>query len=238
MEMTMPQRILVVDDEPAVTDLLSYNLRKAHYDVLTAADGRQALQLAREAAPDLILLDLMLPQVDGLDVCRELRRTSQIPIIMLTARGEEVDRVVGLELGADDYVSKPFSIRELMARIKAVLRRGASSPGEAAPGAFISGPGGLQLEVERREVHIRGTRLELSRLEFDLLHTLLTHAGYVLSREQLLEQVWGYAYPGDARTVDSVIKRLRAKLRAVDPQADCIAAVRGIGYKLTREAEL
>src|SRR5512143_4195678 len=130
----MTCRILVVDDEPAVTDLLAYNLRKAHYDVLIAADGRTALRLAREAAPDLVLLDLMLPEVDGLDVCRELRRASQVPIIMLTARGEEVDRVVGLELGADDYVVKPFSVRELMARVKAVLRRGAPvPPGQAAP---------------------------------------------------------------------------------------------------------
>jgi DNA-binding response OmpR family regulator len=228
-------RILVVDDEPAVTDLLAYNLRKAHYDVLIAADGRQALRLARESAPDLVLLDLMLPEVDGLDVCRELRRASQVPIIMLTARGEEVDRVVGLELGADDYVCKPFSVRELMARVKAVLRRGAhplAGQAEAAPPVSLAGPGGLRLDVERREASVGAARLDLSRLEFDLLHTLLAHAGRVLSREQLLEQVWGYDYPGDTRAVDSVVKRLRAKLRAADPRADCIAAVRGVGYKL------
>jgi two-component system alkaline phosphatase synthesis response regulator PhoP len=233
----MPQRILVVDDEPAVTDLLAYNLRKAHYEVMTAANGREALELARADTPDLILLDLMLPEVDGLDVCRELRRASQVPIIMLTARGEEVDRVVGLELGADDYICKPFSPREVMARIKAVLRRSASAQGQAEPVTIIAGPGGLSLEVERREAHIQNTLLELSRLEFDLLHTLLLHAGRVLSREQLLEQVWGYDYPGDARTVDSAIKRLRAKLRAAAPQADSITAVRGVGYKLCRESE-
>ena len=236
-------RILVVDDEPAVTDLLAYNLRKAHYDVLIAADGRTALRLARESAPDLVLLDLMLPEVDGLDVCRELRRASQVPIIMLTARGEEVDRVVGLELGADDYVCKPFSVRELMARVKAVLRRGAPVPpgqavlvpaGQAAP---LAGPGGLRLDVEQREASVGSARLDLSRLEFDLLHTLLAHAGRVLSREQLLEQVWGYDYPGDTRAVDSVVKRLRAKLRAADPRADCIAAVRGVGYKLRQESD-
>jgi DNA-binding response OmpR family regulator len=228
-------RILVVDDEPAVTDLLAYNLRKAHYDVLIAADGRTALRLARESAPDLILLDLMLPEVDGLDVCRELRRASQVPIIMLTARGEEVDRVVGLELGADDYVCKPFSVRELMARVKAVLRRGA--PAQADQAAPVTGPGGLRLDVDRREAAVGETPLDLSRLEFDLLHALLTHAGRVLTREQLLEQVWGYDYPGDTRAVDSVVKRLRAKLLAADPRADCIAAVRGVGYKLKGDDE-
>jgi two-component system, OmpR family, response regulator VicR len=234
----MPQRILVVDDEPAVSDLLAYNLRKAHYEVAIAANGREALELARTNPPDLILLDLMLPEVDGLDVCRELRRTSQVPIIMLTARGEEVDRVVGLELGADDYICKPFSLREVMARVKAVLRRTAAAPDPAAePVTVVAGPGGLRLEVERREVQIQSVPLELSRLEFDLLHTLLTHAGRVLSREQLLEQVWGYDYPGDVRTVDSAVKRLRAKLRALEPQADCIVAVRGVGYKLNRESE-
>jgi DNA-binding response OmpR family regulator len=230
-------RILVVDDEPAVTDLLAYNLRRAHYEVLVAADGRQALRLAREGAPDLILLDLMLPEVDGLDVCRELRRASQVPIIMLTARGEEVDRVVGLELGADDYVCKPFSVRELMARIKAVLRRVPSAASEPVPTALLSGPGGLCLDVERREAWVQAARLDLSRLEFDLLHTLLAHAGRVLSREQLLEQVWGYDYVGDTRAVDSVVKRLRAKLRAADPQTDCVVAVRGVGYKLRRDDE-
>ncbi len=233
----MPLRILVVDDEPAVTDLLAYNLRKAHYEVITAANGREALERARAGAPDLVLLDLMLPEVDGLDVCRELRRASQVPIIMLTARGEEVDRVVGLELGADDYICKPFSPREVIARIKAVLRRSTSAPGQAEPLTLIAGPGGLSLEVERREARIQDTLLGLSRLEFDLLHTLLLHAGRVLSREQLLEQVWGYDYPGDVRTVDSAVKRLRAKLRAVNPQADSITAVRGVGYKLCRESE-
>ena len=236
-------RILVVDDEPAVTDLLAYNLRKAHYDVLIAADGRAALRLARESAPDLVLLDLMLPEVDGLDVCRELRRAGQVPIIMLTARGEEVDRVVGLELGADDYVCKPFSVRELMARVKAVLRRGVPAPpgqavlapsGQAAP---LAGPGGLRLDVERREASVGSAPLDLSRLEFDLLHTLLAHAGRVLTREQLLEQVWGYDYPGDTRAVDSVVKRLRAKLLAANPRADCIAAVRGVGYKLRQDGD-
>jgi DNA-binding response OmpR family regulator len=235
----MPQRILVVDDEPAVVELLVYNLRKAHFEVLTAGDGREALRLAQEGRPDLIVLDLMLPEIDGLDVCRELRRTSQTPIIMLTARGEEVDRVVGLELGADDYLCKPFSVRELLARIKAVLRRapGQEVQASAAPSTWLVGPGGLRLNIEQREAFIQTVPLELSRLEFDLLHLFLSHADWVLSREQLLSQVWGYDYPGDDRAVDSAIKRLRAKLRAVDPQADNIVAVRGIGYKFKRSNE-
>jgi two-component system alkaline phosphatase synthesis response regulator PhoP len=236
--MTMPQRILVVDDEPAVLDLLVYNLNKAHYEVLTADNGRDALRLAHDRLPDLVLLDLMLPEVDGLDVCRELRRSSQVPIIMITARAEEVDRVVGLELGADDYVCKPFSVRELLARIKAVLRRASGEANEGLAAQRLSGPGGLNLKIEQREAWIEATLLDLSRLEFDLLHTMLVHAGRVLSREQLLQQVWGYDYPGDDRAVDSAIKRLRAKLRAANPQADCIAAVRGVGYKLQRGDDL
>ena len=150
----MTDRILVVDDEPAVTDLLAYNLRKAHYDVMVAGDGHEALRLAREASPDLILLDLMIPKVDGLDVCRELRKTSGVPIIMITARGEEIDRVVGLELGADDYVTKPFSVRELMARIKAVLRRGQAIDKESVSSTVLSGPGGLQMNVEEHTVSV------------------------------------------------------------------------------------
>lgn len=220
--------ILVVDDEQAVLDLLVYNLKKAHYEVLTATNGRLALDLARREEPDLILLDLMLPEVDGLDVCRELRRVSKVPIIMITALGEEVDRVVGLELGADDYVTKPFSIRELLARIKAVLRR--SHPEQAAE-LVLSGPGQLRLDVERREVRVGTTLLDLTRLEFDLLHTLLLNGERVLTRQRLLEQVWGYDFSGDTRAVDSAIKRLRACLRAADPQADGIEAVRGLGYR-------
>ncbi len=222
-------RILVVDDEQSMLDLLVYNLSKAHYEVLTAGDGRRALDLARQAGPDLILLDLMLPEVDGLDVCRELRRDSRVPIIMITARGEEVDRVVGLELGADDYICKPFSMRELMARVKAVLRR--AQPDEAPETGILTGPGGLRLDSERREVTVGGALLDLTRLEFDLLHTLLLNADRVLTRERLLEQVWGYDFSGDTRAVDSAVKRLRAELRAANPEADQIEAVRGLGYK-------
>src|SRR5574339_51711 len=159
----MTQRILVVDDEPAVTDLLAYNLRKAHYDVLTAADGRAALRLAQESRPDLILLDLMIPEMDGLDVCRELRKSSGVPIIMITARGEEVDRVVGLELGADDYVTKPFSVRELVARVKAVLRRSGNGSAAKEPSTLLHGPGNLRMDVESRTLKVAETEIELTR---------------------------------------------------------------------------
>jgi len=228
----MSPHILVVDDERSVTDLLAYNLRKAHYDVSIAADGSEALRLAKAAKPDLILLDLMIPQVDGLDVCRELRKTSNVPIIMITARGEEVDRVVGLELGADDYITKPFSTRELMARIKAVLRRAGEEIRPASPNTALNGPGGLQLLVECRLVSVKGRPLDLTRLEFDLLHLFLLNPGIVLTRERLLEQAWGYDFVGDTRAVDSAIKRLRAKLRLASADADAIEAVRGVGYRL------
>jgi DNA-binding response OmpR family regulator len=228
----MTHKILIVDDEPAVSDLLAYNLRKAGYEPLRAADGREALTVARQSTPDLILLDLMLPGIDGLDVCRELRKTSDVPIIMITARGEEIDRVVGLELGADDYVAKPFSVRELLARIKAVLRRAAQPADkteESTPA--LHGPGGLTLDPESRLVHVHTTELPLTRLEFDLLHLLLLNAGRVLTRERLLEQAWGYDFVGDTRAVDSAIKRLRAKLRVANPEADRLEAVRGVGYR-------
>jgi len=232
----MSPSILVVDDEPAVTDLLAYNLRKAHYEVLTAADGREALRLARDCAPDLVLLDLMLPGMDGLDVCRELRKTGDIPIIMITALGEETDRVVGLELGADDYVTKPFSVRELMARIKSVLRRAQAEKSDPAegqkPDPRLRGAGGLLLDPQARTVSVAGSALDLTRLEFDLLQLFLLNAGRVLTRERLLEQAWGYDYVGDTRAVDSAIKRLRAKLRGASPKADSLEAVRGVGYRL------
>jgi DNA-binding response OmpR family regulator len=228
----MTHRILVVDDEPAVTDLLAYNLRKAHYNVLTAADGKAALHLAQQSKPDLILLDLMIPEVDGLDVCRELRKSSGVPIIMITARGEEIDRVLGLEIGADDYVTKPFSVRELMARIKAVLRRAHNENSEKESSTFLRGPGNLLMDVERRAVSVGEISIELTRLEFDLLHRLLINSGRVLTRERLLEQAWGYEFVGDTRAVDSAVKRLRAKLRDISPEADCIESVRGVGYRI------
>jgi two-component system response regulator VicR len=227
----MPARILVVDDEPPIVDLLSYNLRRANYEVISAQDGEEALAKARQEAPDLIILDLMLPRVDGLEVCRALRRERDVPIIMLTARDSEVDRVVGLELGADDYVVKPFSVRELMARVKNVLRRAEPRQAKEVPGLVRAGD--LMVDAARHEVRWQGCEVELTALEFDLLYTLARHAGQVLSREQLLAQVWGYDYYGDLRVVDAAVKRLRAKLRQAAPEPELLTTVRGVGYKLT-----
>lgn len=232
MLVNMALKILVVDDEPAVTGLLAYNLRKAGYVPLVAADGLTALRMTKQSNPDLILLDLMLPEMDGLEVCRELRRTGKVPIIMITARGEEIDRVVGLELGADDYVAKPFSVRELLARIKAVLRRIQPDGSRPPEERILHGPGGLCLDVERRQASANGSPLELTRLEFDLLLYLIQNPGRVLTRESLLEQAWGYDFTGDTRAVDSAVKRLRAKLHTSNPEAGCIETVRGIGYRL------
>ena len=227
----MKTTILVVDDEPAILDVLTYNLEKAHYRVLQARNGEEALDLAHEETPDLIILDLMLPGLDGFEVCRTLRQEGEVPIIMLTALDEEVDRVVGLELGADDYVVKPFSMRELMARVKSVLRRVRSVP---TPQSQLLRVGDLVLDVDRHEVHFGDMPITLSALEFELLHTLMRHAGQVLNREQLLSQVWNYDYHGDQRTVDTAVKRLRVKLRAADPRAaDLLQTVRSVGYKLT-----
>jgi two-component system response regulator VicR len=223
-------KILVVDDEPSIVDVLVYNLEHANYKVFIARDGEEALAMAQREQPDLIVLDLMLPRLDGLEVCRALRRERDVPIIMLTARDAEVDRVVGLELGADDYVVKPFSVRELMARVKNVLRRAAPRPAKTVPDVIQTGA--LTVDVARHEARWGNIELDLTAQEFDLLYTLARHASRVLSREQLLEQVWGYDYYGDLRVVDAAVKRLRAKLRHAAPEAQIIATVRGVGYKL------
>ncbi len=227
----MSPKILIVDDEPPIIDVLAYNLKRANYEVIVARDGEQALVQARREQPDLIILDLMLPRLDGLEVCRILRRERDVLIIMLTARDTELDRVVGLELGADDYVVKPFSVRELLVRVKNVLRRAAPRPAEARLNSIRVGA--LTVDIARHEARLGPIALELTALEFELLHTLARHAGQVLSREQLLEQVWGYAYHGDLRVVDAVVKRLRAKLRQAAPQAEIIVTVRGVGYKMS-----
>jgi two-component system response regulator VicR len=223
-------RILIVDDEPPIVDLLAYNLQRENYQVLTARDGEEALAVARREQPDLIILDLMLPRLDGLEVCRALRQERDVPIIMLSARDGEVDRVVGLELGADDYVVKPFSVRELMARVKTVLRR--STARSPAAGPNTARAGALSVDAARHEARWGQQELDLTALEFELLHVLARHACQVLSREQLLEQVWGYDYFGDLRVVDAAIKRLRAKLRLAAPDTELITTVRGVGYKL------
>ncbi len=231
----MTAKILVVDDEPPILNLLVYNLKQAHYQVVTAQDGEEAVVKARQEQPDLIILDLMLPRLDGLEVCRILRRERDIPVIMLTARDSEIDRVVGLELGADDYVVKPFSVRELIARVKNVLRRTTLPAGPTVPKPIRVGQ--LTVDPASRQARWANRELELTTLEFDLLSHLARHTGQVLSREQLLQQVWGYTYFGDLRAVDAAIKRLRQKLREASiresaADTDVIATVRGIGYKL------
>lgn len=226
----MAVKILVVDDEPPIVNMLAYNLKRANYEVFTAYDGEEALKQAQQEQPDLIILDLMLPGLDGLEVCRRLRKERDMPIIMLTARDSEVDRVVGLELGADDYVVKPFSVRELIARVKNVLRRVHSTAVDSSPLIRV---GALRVDASRHEAGWGDSELELTTLEFRLLYTLARHAGQVLSREQLLEQVWGYDYYGDLRAVDAAIKRLRSRLRQADPEAEIIMTIRGLGYKLS-----
>lgn len=222
-------KILVVDDEAAIVDMLVYNLRKTGHEPIVAHDGKSALSLIDGEQPDLVILDLMLPGVDGLDVCREVRKHSELPIIMLTARDDEIDRVLGLELGADDYVVKPFSVRELMARVKTVLRRARPA---AEPSSDILTAGDLRLDLARHQASWRAVPLELTSTQFDVLHLLMSHPGQVFTREELLNKVWGYDYYGDTRTVDSTIKRLRARLREVAPEHDLIVTVRDVGYKL------
>ncbi|HTP09228.1 MAG TPA: response regulator transcription factor [Anaerolineae bacterium] len=229
--MLMP-KILIVDDEPPIIDVLSYNLKQAGYEVIIARDGEQAVAAARRDKPDLIVLDLMLPKLDGLEVQRIVRRESETPVIMLTARDAEIDRVVGLELGADDYVVKPFSVRELIARVKNVLRRSTPRPITDSPDRIEVSD--LHIDVTRHEARLGSMLLELTALEFAMLHTLARHTDQVLSREQLLEQVWGYDYHDDLRVVDAVIKRLRAKLREAAPDAEWIVTIRSVGYKLTQ----
>jgi DNA-binding response OmpR family regulator len=225
-------KILIVDDEPPIIDVLAYNLKQAGYEVVIARDGEQAVAAARREQPDLIILDLMLPKLDGLEVHRSVRRESETPVIMLTARDAEIDRVVGLELGADDYVVKPFSVRELIARVKNVLRRSVPRPITDSPDRLVVGD--LTVDVTRHEARLGPTLLELTALEFAMLYTLARHADQVLSREQLLEQVWGYDYHDDLRVVDAVIKRLRSKLRQAAPESEWIVTVRSVGYKLTQ----
>ena len=222
-------KILVVDDEPPIIDVLVYNLKQSGYDTVIARDGEQAVTLAKREQPDLIILDLMLPKIDGLEVYRIVRRDSDVPVIMLTARDAEIDRVVGLELGADDYVVKPFSVRELMVRVKNVLRRSIPRPIESAAPDRIC-VDALTLDVARHEARWGNDLIELTALEFAMLHTLARHADQVLSREQLLELVWGYDYHDDLRVVDAVIKRLRAKLReaALDVEDHRHRAWRGL----------
>ncbi len=219
------QWILVVEDEATLRETLAYNLRREGYEVTTTGDGGEALDLARETEFDLIVLDVMLPTLDGLSIVRILRKDQRTPIILLTARSGEVDRILGLETGADDYVVKPFSLGELLARVRAVLRRSASEPIARLEA------GDLSLDLIGRKAYRGDVELRLRYKEFDLLAALMRHTGTALSREQLLQQVWGYDYPGDTRTVDVHIRWLREKIEedAADPKR--IVTVRGIGYR-------
>ncbi|HEV8354377.1 MAG TPA: response regulator transcription factor [bacterium] len=230
----MAQKILVVDDEPHIVELVRYNLLQEGFEVITAHDGGEALTRTRSDHPDLIVLDIMLPYVDGLEVCRQVRRESGVPIIMLTAKDGELERVVGLELGADDYVTKPFSPRELVARVRAILRRTApAADGTAGPLAS----GGLALDPATHEASLNGRPVDLTAKEFDLLRLLMSHPNRVFTRDFLLEHIWGYDYYGSTRTVDMHISRLREKIED-DPVAPTyIITVRGVGYKFKSQEQ-
>ncbi|MDP9093995.1 MAG: response regulator transcription factor [Actinomycetota bacterium] len=221
-------RVLVVEDEESFSDALSYMLRREGYEVDVAATGPEALTSFERSGADLVLLDLMLPGLSGTEVCRELRSRSHVPIIMVTARDSEVDKVVGLELGADDYVTKPFSSRELVARIRAVLRRGAE-PEELLTSTVEAGR--VRMDVERHVVSVDGVQVPMPLKEFDLLELLLRNAGRVLTRGQLIDRVWGADYVGDTKTLDVHVKRLRSKIEPDPANPKYLVTVRGLGYK-------
>jgi DNA-binding response OmpR family regulator len=226
--MTNVKTILVVDDEPTLVATLKYNLERESFRVLEAADGEAALEAARSGRPDLIVLDLMLPGLSGLEVCRILRKETRVPIIMLTAKDAEVDKVVGLETGADDYVTKPFGMPELMARVRALLRRAEPAEDEALD---VVESGDLRVDLARREVQRAGAPLRLKPKELDLLGFFMRRRGRVISREELLNQVWGYEFADDTRTVDVHVRWLRQKIELDPAQPSRLITVRGVGYR-------
>ena len=229
------KKILIVDDEKPISDIIKFNLAKEGYETVTAFDGREAITKFEEEEPDLIILDLMLPELDGLEVAKEVRKTSHIPIIMLSAKDSEFDKVIGLEIGADDYVTKPFSNRELLARVKAHLRRtenietAVAEENASASNSEIT-IGDLKILPDAFVAQKRGEDIELTHREFELLHHLATHMGQVMTREYLLETVWGYDYFGDVRTVDVTIRRLREKIEDTPSRPEYILTRRGVGY--------
>ncbi len=234
----MSEKILVVEDEPVLLETLAYNLTKQGYQVATAADGHVAVELARQQEPDLVVLDVMLPGIDGFEVCRILRQEMNVPILMLTARTDEVDKVVGLEVGADDYLTKPFSMRELLARIKAQLRRVrllreefTASPPSGPPQQHAIRFGDLTIDPDRREITRGDEILHLKPKEYELLFYLAQNRGRVLSRDQILEHVWGWDYTGGSRTVDVHVRWLREKIEVDPAEPDRIITVRGVGYR-------
>jgi two-component system, OmpR family, response regulator RegX3 len=229
--------VLVVEDEASFVEALTIGLRREGFEVVVAVDGAEALEMFDATQPDIVLLDVMLPKVSGIDVCRQLRKKTQVPIIMVTAKGAEIDTVVGLEVGADDYVTKPYRLRELVARMRAVLRR--TEHNGSGAGATVSTPGLVQvgdvsLDPEEHRVSVSGQELSLPLKEFELLHILLANAGRVLPRDTLIDRVWGSDYVGDTKTLDVHVKRLRSKVE-VDPASPTrIVTIRGLGYKYER----
>ncbi|QQK81756.1 response regulator transcription factor [Salicibibacter cibi] len=228
----MNEKILVVDDEQPIADILEFSLQKEGFEIEVAYDGTEALEKVDAFKPDLILLDIMLPNKDGMEVCREVRKNYDMPIIMLTAKDSEIDKVLGLELGADDYVTKPFSTRELLARVKANIRRLQVVPEAERKNTGTKQIGDLTIDPEAYLVRKRGTPIELTHREFELIHYLGSHIGQVMSREDLLQSVWGYDYFGDVRTVDVTVRRLREKVEDNPSYPNWIITRRGVGYYL------
>src|SRR5581483_188903 len=220
------QTVLVVEDEASIASFVAAYLKNAGYAVRTTASGNEALRLVDSEKPALIVLDLMLPDIDGVEVCKRVRQRGDVPVLMLTARDEDVDKIIGLEVGADDYMTKPFNPRELVARVKAILRR--SSAGDSKRESAVLKHGELTIDAGRREVRVGEQEIQLAPKEFDLLWELLDHRGLVLTRDQLLERVWGYTFAGDTRTVDVHVRQLRRKLGDASP----IVTVWGVGYKV------
>lgn len=223
------QKILIVDDEETIVQLIDYNLKNAGFLTITAGNGNDAVSLAKEKKPELIILDVMLPGIDGFDVLKAVRKFSNVPVLMLTARTEEFDRVLGLELGADDYLTKPFSTRELIARVKAILRRTSVEPKEEQ--IKLIKAGSLTVDEESHKVFVNDTEIQLTAKEYELIKLLVKNKGRVFSRDKLLEQLWGYDYFGDTRTVDVHIRHIREKLENHSGDPQCLKTVRGVGYK-------
>jgi len=228
------RRVLVVDDEANLRHTLGYALRQEGYEVLTAENGEDGLEIFRTTKPELVILDVMLPRLDGFEVCRRIRRESDVPILMLTARETELDKVVGLEIGADDYLAKPFSMRELVARVRAMLRRARQATEPEA--TDVVALGGLQVDVPKHRVLADGVDINLKPREFDLLAFLMSHPGQVFSRDQILARVWGFDYAGDSRTVDTHVKTLREKLGEDADRPRWVETVRGVGYRFKEPA--
>ena len=233
----MDKKVLIVDDEKAIVDILNHNLKREGYNTVQAYDGEEAINIAKQENPDLILLDVMLPKMDGFSVCKVIRQSTNVPIIMVTAKEDVVDKVIGLELGADDYITKPFSVREVLARVKANLRKwdgielskkGSEGANDAKTSVLEFGP--LTLDTFKYEAKVSGKSVELTLREFELLKFLATQQGQVFSREELLEKVWGYEYFGDVRTVDVTVRRIREKIEKNPSIPELLATKRGIGY--------